>query len=197
MNQPTEISSDDVACIILAAGQSVRFGSQKMMHPIANGKAMLLNTIELFQSMFDKVVVITNQEQVLIELVRASSASLIQNDKGHLGMSESLKLGIENTSPSRGWLIALGDMPYLNASTIYSIVESLKENRIVRPHYQGKAGNPVAFGLEFRSQLLEINGDQGAKQVVARNQAKLVDIEINDTGIWQDIDRPQDILPPA
>ncbi len=144
--------------------------------------------------MFADINVVCNTDPQIIDLVNSVGLKPIINNNSHLGMSESIKLGINASTGKRGYLIALADMPYVKTSTIETVCQSLKVNNIALPYSDHRAGNPVAFGLEFKESLLALTGDQGAKSIVLAHQDVVEKVGVKDPGIWHDIDVPSDVI---
>jgi molybdenum cofactor cytidylyltransferase len=69
--------------------------------------------------------------------------------------------------------------------------------RIVIPTCQGTRGNPVLFDRSVFPQIEEIHGDVGAKEVVRRNAADVLEVEVNDVGVLVDLDTPSDVASKA
>ena len=57
----------------------------------------------------------------------------------------------------------------------------------------GRRGHPVGFGSAFRSDLMRLEADAGARSIVQSNASRLQLIQVNDRGVVLDIDRPEDI----
>jgi len=187
------MTKSTTACIILAAGSSVRFGAPKMLHPMSNGQPMLLSTINLYQKVFERVHVVTqNEDLALRDLVASSGAILIDSPNAKLGMSASLIAGVTALADEQRCLIALGDMPYIKSSTLLSIASS--DGDIVLPRHQQQVGNPVSFDQRFRQSLLSLSGDRGAKAVVRANWDQVSIIDVDDPGVLHDIDVPEAII---
>ena len=73
-------------------------------------------------------------------------------------------------------------------------MNELKAGRhLVAPTYDGRRGHPVGLGKRFCAQLLALDGDAGARDIIAAHQGDLVLIECDDPGVLQDIDRRADI----
>lgn len=187
----------DISCVLLAAGSSSRFGSNKLLHTLPGGKSLLASSLDLYSQVFPKITVVVNHEapkfEELLSIIIRYDADYISSPKAELGLSQSLVAGISASSPKVGWLIALADMPYLQIETIRAIAEALQESNIVLPTSARGAGNPVGFGKNFKQQLLNLDGDKGAKAVVHANFESTIQLPVNDLGIHHDIDRPSDI----
>lgn len=183
------------ACIILAAGQSSRFGANKLCYVLPNGASIARQTVTQYLQVFEQVtVVIKPQGDELRAGLSDLSCRFIECDNAEDGMSQSLIAGIQAKSNAPGWLIALADMPYVQTHTIKSLLEPFDRKRIIQPQYQNQAGNPVIFGRAFYAELLGLAGDKGAKRVVEAHQQHLIKINTEDAGVLQDIDTPADIL---
>ena len=86
------------------------------------------------------------------------------------------------------------DMPLIKCATLAAIVHELAAGRsLVAPTYQGQRGHPVGLGKRFGAQLLALDGDAGARDVIAAHQSELVLVECDDPGVLQDIDRREDL----
>ncbi|MEM7359869.1 MAG: nucleotidyltransferase family protein [Pseudomonadota bacterium] len=195
--------SDKIACIVLAAGASRRFGSAKLLHTLPEGHSLFSQTLNIYASVFSSIhVVIGNQDnlvnQELIDLLTHHSAAaklqLVQNAHAEDGMSQSIVAGVNATADAAGWLVTLGDMPYVQAATVRALVAALQPDSIVMPRYRDQTGNPVGFGREFRAELQALQGDKGAKSITRAALQKVQFIDVDDEGILQDIDRPEDII---
>lgn len=180
------------SCIILAAGQSRRFGAPKMLHQLADGRSILQTTIEFYLTLFETVSVVGHpKDDARIE---SYGADYIASPNAQQGMSQSLMAGVAATSSSHSWLIALADMPYVKQSTIQLMLEQAAVDRILIPEYEGRRGNPVLFGRAFREDLLSLQGDSGARNVSNRYAEAVTLVQVEDYGIHHDIDTPEEIL---
>jgi len=110
------------------------------------------------------------------------------------GMGASLAHGVAARRGADGWVIALADMPLIKSATIAAIVQELEAGRpLVAPSYEGQRGHPVGLGKRYGAQLLALDGDAGARDLIAAHKNELVLIECDDPGILQDIDKRDDL----
>jgi len=185
----------DVVCVILAAGLGRRFGGSKMLHPIANGDAMLAQTISRYQSCFDLVSVIyPKNDKELTVFLDTKNVEAIAIENNTKGLSQSLITGIKANIKAQGWLIALGDMPYVESQTIMLIKNAIQYDNIVIPRFHARIGNPVGFGCTFKDQLIALKGDVGAKSIIQSKPDKVEFIDTDDEGVLLDIDYPSSII---
>ncbi|MFC5476458.1 nucleotidyltransferase family protein [Paraherbaspirillum soli] len=117
----------------------------------------------------------------------------IQCDNADDGMAASLVCALQQTETASGWVIALGDMPYVQTATVQALVTALRQGAdIAVPMYGGRRGNPVAFSRQHLPQLLQLQGDQGARSLL--RSCLVREVAVPDPGIHQDIDTAADIL---
>jgi len=184
--------------LIMAAGMGRRFGGDKMLHPIENPSgpalAMGLQSALNLRPWVDEVIcVLRPQDQRLKQLFIQHGFKTQVNPHHQQGLSSSLVTGIEAAPHADMWLIALGDMPFIQPASyrqLKQVLDAGDKQQIVRLSHQQRPGHPVVFPQRLKGQLLALRGDEGASTVVKQEQPRL--IEVNDAGIHRDIDRPGD-----
>lgn len=188
------MQSEHIAVIILAAGQSARFGAVKMTHVLDNGKTILNTCVEQYQKSFANVNVVIPNATKLHQGLTGLDVNIVVSNHTAQGMSQSLIAGVKSQPNADAWLIALGDMPYVQAETASSLAEKATTANIVVPVCGHRRGNPVIFGRDFYSQLMSLQGDVGASQLIKANSSLVLKVLVGDKGVLTDIDRPEDIL---
>lgn len=184
-----------IACVILAAGASQRFGSDKMRYQIAGRQSMIELTADLYLSVFDRVSVVTSTGQAPEHpLVDWPNVQLVSAVRARFGISQSLIAGLQANLRADAVMIALGDMPYIEVGSIRKLCAAASPAHIVVPVSNGREGNPVIFGSEFFKQLQLLSGDVGAKSVIQDHVDRVRSVELRDAGIFRDIDRPEDLF---
>jgi molybdenum cofactor cytidylyltransferase len=112
-------------------------------------------------------------------------------------MGASLACAARAAGQADGYLIALGDMPFVRRTTIAAVRDALAGGAaLVAPYFRARRGHPVGISSRFREELLALKGDEGAKKLVAAHELELVKIPVGDPGVIRDIDRPEDLAPP-
>lgn len=113
------------------------------------------------------------------------------------GMGASLACAAREAGEADGYLVALGDMPFVRRTTIAAVRDALAAGApLAAPYFRAHRGHPVALSKKFREQLFALKGDAGAKKLVADNEDILIKIPVGDPGVIRDIDTPGDLLPP-
>lgn len=186
----------NVACIVLAAGSSSRFGSNKLRHRLPSGQTVIEQTIAQYLKVFSEITLLVRYaDSELKQVFGSSRINVVTSAHADQGMSQSLIEGVRANSNADAWMIALGDMPYLKETTIVALKNASSPDSIVQPIYLARPGNPVAFGRDFYSELIAVEGDKGGRHLIQKHQSQLIKIEVDDPGIHLDIDRPSDVLP--
>lgn len=143
----------------------------------------------------DRVLCILRpDDHALREILASEGFATVPNPDAAQGISTSLRAGISASPPKTlGWLIALGDMPFLQPQTCRQVATTLRQQGgIVVPTYHGQPGHPVAFAQDFRAELLALRGDQGARPVVRRHLEQRRLIAVEDEGVLTDVDTRED-----
>ena len=190
-------SDHDIGAIVLAAGNSSRFGDENKLLAKFGKKTVIETTINNIEKSFEKAeitIVIRNKSQ-LPNFLKFLPYKLTIVLKENFGISESIKQGLNNFITKNGVIICLGDMPGVSASTYAKIRNSLseQEDKIIVPIYKGTKGNPIGIPKKFYGKLKKISGDEGFKQLFSQLKKNINFIEIDDRYILKDIDTKKDL----
>ncbi|WP_062148170.1 nucleotidyltransferase family protein [Beggiatoa leptomitoformis] len=182
-------------CILLAAGNSQRFGSPKLLHPVAQQTPLILMTARLLQSVVKQLIIVVRPEDIALQtVVSAAGYHCLPCSEARLGMGHSLACGVRASAGAEAWLVALADMPFIQVQTLQQLTAGLAQGAaLIAPFYQGKRGHPVGFARQFYPQLCQLTGDNGARTIIEAHHAALVRVVCDDAGILQDIDTPADL----
>ena len=185
----------NICGILLAAGTSKRFGSNKLMHPLPGGTPVALAALDNLRKAIPHVIAVVRPGVPILEnRLSEGGATVIQCVNADDGMGASLAMAIAASGDVTGWVIALADMPYIRPETIGKIAASLAAGAaIVAPAYKGQRGHPVGVSARFRAQLEGLRGDEGARSVLKEHAGLIKLIDVDDPGVCQDIDTPDDL----
>src|SRR5210317_1800152 len=174
--------------VLLAAGNSRRFGGHKLTYPWSNGSTLGVQSATTLSTVIQDCVAVVREKdlQCIQQLLQLGYKTIFQ-PQPEAGMGNSLARAIAATPYATGWVIALADMPRVKTSTIKSIAQNLEQGAaICAPEYNGRRGHPVAFNGQFRQQLIALEGEQGARSLLKKYAQQLKLIEVNDAGILYD-----------
>jgi molybdenum cofactor cytidylyltransferase len=125
---------------------------------------------------------------------KAAQLRWIECEDAEQGMAASLLCGVRANLAAAGWLIGLADMPAVPKAAISGMHKALLAGAaLAAPSRNGRRGHPVGFAADYRDELLALRGDTGARRLLERDISKLVEINIDDAGIFANIDIPGDL----
>lgn len=188
-----------VCAIILAAGESKRFGPENKLLVEVDGVPALERVVNAIkQSGVERLAIVSGSDhEAIASLLSGYDVNVIKNPNWKQGMGGSLSAGASTIDESQfsGILICLGDLPFVESTTIAKLLETFLENgaqKIILPTNNGIRGHPVIFPVFYRKELMRLSGDQGAKSIISAAGESLLEIEIASDQIFRDIDRPSD-----
>lgn len=187
-----------VVALVLAAGRGTRFGSDKRMARFPSGKTVLEATLDQVASAFDHAYVMVREGD---DLVRPSaSITPIVSPRADQGMGASLADGTAHVFEQQdieALAVILGDMPWTRPDTYRAVIDASSADAIVVPCFQGQPGHPVSFGRLVWPDLMQLDGDQGARALLQQHASRIRRLAVDDNGIHQDIDEPANMAAPA
>lgn len=178
-----------LAVILLAAGDSRRFGSNKLLHTMDDGRPMIAPVLDAVRTIDACKRIIVTQYDEVADL--AAGFTVVRNDRPDLGISRSMQLGIEAAGDADAYLFCVCDQPGLGTSTLESLIESYKKGTagIVSLAWRGKMCNPKIFSSRYRAELMSLSGDTGGRQIIAGHERDLLLVEAQSEDEVRDIDR--------
>ena len=175
--------------IILAAGLSVRMGTNKLLLPF-RGKPLLQHAIDLAASLPLASLTLVTREETLAGLSVPKGLRVAINPDPGAGQSGSMRLGLAHAQGG-GYLFFQGDQPLLDAATARAVLALADAENIVLPAYGGVPGNPVYFAAAYRDALLGVHGDCGGRAVRDRYKERCRVVEVPGPAPLLDIDTPE------
>lgn len=191
-------STPGVVGILLAAGRGERFGGDKLRAMLRSGagdeSVGVMACRHLLAVMPRVVAVVRPDDAALAAALGAAGACIVRCANAGDGMGASLACGVLATKDATGWIVGLGDMPWIDPSTITRVAGAIEAGAVVAaPFHQGKRGHPVGFGAMCFAPLAALTGDDGANSVVTAHHDRLVRVDVDDPGALRDVDRPEDL----
>ncbi|MCG7992289.1 MAG: nucleotidyltransferase family protein [Candidatus Thiodiazotropha lotti] len=181
--------------VLLAAGSSCRFGANKLLQPMAGGESMgVMAARHLLTAVPRGVAVVRPNDTELSAALSEMGYRVVENQQLASGMGESLAMAVTASLDAGGWLVALGDMPWIKPQTIAQVAERLEQGAsIVAPMHKGERGHPVGFATRWGERLVDLSGDHGAKQLLIDYPGDLELLPVDDRGILLDVDFPEQL----
>ncbi len=199
--QPRENLGTDgnrnVAAIILAAGRSTRMGGPNKLLAELGGKPLVrIVTEQALASKAQGVIVVTGHQAEQVEkALQGLKVTFARNPDFAEGLGSSVKAGIAAVpTTADGAVICLGDMPLISAHLIDRLIEAFAPDRgnlIAVPVSDNRRGNPVLWSRRFFNELMTLDGDIGARHLIARHSEAVAEVAVEGFGAFLDIDTPQ------
>lgn len=181
-----------IAMVLLAAGDSRRFGGNKLLAEV-DGRLMYRHVADEVNAMpedfFAKKIVVSQYDEILEDLGREGFET-VKNNQSALGISYSVHLALEQIPEHYAVCFSVSDQPWLTRETIRGLVTAFRKNTrgMVCASWEGMDGNPVVFSPEYRKELLALSGDVGGRRIlmahpedvarfVAGSSRELVDVD--------------------
>jgi len=184
--------------ILLAAGRGRRFDPSgvrdKLLQALPGGEAVVVASARRLLAVVPRVIaVVPPADRGVAAALRALGCEVTVCLDADTGMGASLAHAVAASLPAaEAWVIALGDMPFIEAATVRALCDALSAGAgIAAPVCEGKRGNPVGFGAVHRQALLALAGDEGARKIV--RGAPVVEVAVDDPGIFRDVDTAADL----
>ncbi len=182
---------------MLAAGNSRRFGSNKLLYGI-DGMPMyrhilleLVQVRDVFEAQGHacEITVVTQYDEIAQE-ARKLGAQVLYNLHPDEGISSSLKIGLQVNRNMDACLFTVADQPWLRGETILGLVGVfLREGKgIACVEYDGKTGNPCIFSKKYFEELMKLSGDVGGKRVVVAHREDVAVMRVEDGREMVDVD---------
>jgi molybdenum cofactor cytidylyltransferase len=186
-----------VAAIVLAAGRSTRMGGPNKLLAELGGKTLVRIVAEqALASKASDVIVVTGHQAAEVEKsLQGLKVKFARNPDFADGLAGSVKAGVSAVPDSvDGAVICLGDMPLISAHLIDRLIEAFAPDRgnlIAVPVNEGRRGNPVLWSRRFFGELMTLDGDIGARHLIAKHNEAVAEVPVEGHSAFLDIDTPQ------
>jgi molybdenum cofactor cytidylyltransferase len=198
---PFQTIAGPIAGIVLAAGLSKRFGRTKLLEKLGGRPVLEWVLVAALESNLDRVVLVLGHDRKRMVAALGAPASaeklrIVFNPRYPDGQGTSLAAGlraVQREFPAVMFL--LGDQPRITAAAINLLLQRFRQagKKICVPVQAGIRRNPVLFDRDFYPTLLGIEGDKGAREIIAANPQQVSEVAFDDPGLFQDVDTPQDL----
>ena len=161
--------------IVLAAGESKRFGDRNKLSEMINDKPIINHVLDTLFEIFDysELIVIVGHEHKLIKnLIFNKDIKILENIDYKKGIGTSIALGVNYLETDiEGVMIIPADMPYLNSKDLINLEKKFIElncEKVVMPEYNSRIGNPVILPRIYFNTLKSLKDDFGARSLIKK-----------------------------
>lgn len=199
--------------VVLAAGESRRMGTQKMLLPFGDTTIVgaVVRTAAASRVGRTMVVLGADREEIRGELLSLTArlapgsgsnendsdraVLFAVNDSYQLGMLTSIQAGIRALpAGAEAAVVMLGDQPFLRAAVVDAVIAAFETGRrgIVIPTFQGRRGHPVLVDLKYRDEILALDPLDGLRALIRAHPEDILEVDVADANILRDLDTPED-----
>ncbi len=168
-----------LGCVIMAAGASTRFGSNKLL-TLLHGHPLYTYPLHAVSgSEFSSVTVVTACPPIA-ETAKRLGFQVTENSRPELGISHTIQLGLKTLSHCDGVLFMTADQPFLSFGTLNALADAFRQqpDRIIAASSDGQRGNPCLFPASLFPELFTLSGDTGGGAVIRRHSDLLTLVEV-------------------
>lgn len=177
-----------LGCVVLASGESVRFGSNKLLADFA-GEPMLRRLFAVLPEGLKSIVV--TRSLAVRDLAQAYGLPCILH---HLPeVRDTIRLGLSALADTDGCLFCVGDQPLLTRRTLEAVLATYRERPegIVRAAYRSREGNPALFAPPLYGELLSLGEGEAGVTVIRRHADQVSTVEAAFAEELTDVDTPE------
>ena len=175
-----ETNSKNIGAVILAAGASSRMGAPKQLMKYAGETLVRRAAGAAREAGCHPVVVVTGAYADLVtDELRGLDLRTAHNPEWESGMGSSIRAGFraiaETSNQVAAVIIMLCDQPFVTRDVLSGLILAQRGSgsAIVASSYGSTVGVPALFGREFFGELLELEGESGAKQIIQKHSDRV------------------------
>lgn len=185
-----------ISCIVLAAGQSRRMGSDKLQLKIGESSLLERTLQQLASISFYEKILVAKPENLLSTLATKYHFQIAPNPDFRNGLHSSIRTGIQIAS-GEYYLIALADQPLLQSHHYLELIHFIQQQSsnisLVRPLVQSAPGNPTIIHCSHRNEILQrADSDQGCRYLFQNHPDCFAPFHTSETAYIRDIDTVED-----
>ena len=185
-----------ISVIVMAAGLSRRFGSNKLLAPF-HGRPVVEWVFEALKTSgcAPELVTVVWHDPDVKAMAENYGFKTCFNPCPEEGQSVSIRVGLTEARVTGAYLFLTADQPLLKAATLSGMLKAypLGKGRIMMAAFRGNAGNPVIFDRRYRAALMNLKGDTGGKQILQGHPEEILYYEVECSEELMDIDSALDL----
>ncbi len=183
-----------ISCVILAAGESRRLGTNKLLLPFRES-TVIESVIAVYDlpAIMEHVIVVGAYGQDIQEKVKNDSIIWATNTRPENEVGSSLQIGLNIVSENAdAVIIAHGDMPMIRLETIAGMIDLFKQGSIVIPVFKSKKGHPVMIDRSIAKKCMNPAFTHPLRHIIREHQELVMFFDSSDEGVLLDIDTWED-----
>ena len=182
--------------VVLAAGESRRMGTQKLLLPFGDATVVEAVVKAALGSRVDRAMVVLGADarEVRAKLAPTGADFTVNEDHGR-GMLSSVQAGFAALGEgAEAAVVMLGDQPFLPSAVVDAVIAAHRTSGkgIVIPTFQGRRGHPVLVDMKYRAEVLGLDPSDGLRQLMRAHPDDIHEADVADANVLRDLDTPED-----
>lgn len=185
-----------ICIVLLAAGNSSRFGSPKLLSPMGDSNLMAHAAQAALQTGQRLLVVTGAYVEKISAALAGIEARLVHNSHWQEGMGTSIATGfnhlLRHADDFDAAIVCPADMPLVGATQFQRLIDAHRQSpqRIIVSEFGEAQGPPCLFPRQYFGQLAQLRGPQGARTLLKEHQTEIDSVAMPEAAT--DIDTPDD-----
>lgn len=182
--------------IYLAAGSARRFGSNKLLFPLA-GKPLYRHGLDLLEAFAAQragcTVTVVSRYAPILEDAGARGMNAVDSPQSGQGVSFTIRAGLRSLTygPEDYFLFLVADQPWLTLQTLQGLADAAEQGTLTAcAAWDGRPGNPVLFSASLAGELLALTGDAGGRRVLRAHPERCRLVQTTGPQELLDLDTP-------
>jgi molybdenum cofactor cytidylyltransferase len=184
-----------ICAIILAAGKSLRSGTQNLLLPFANQTVIGHVADQVIKSSIRQVLVVTaEQSEQIAAALKGKRLSIVINPDFEGDMLSSIRCGLRALPGCDAVMILLGDQSAIRSELVAEIIKIFETSNasIIVPTYRGRRGHPILFSTTYCDEVQKKYDGVGLRGLLSAHLEQVHEMKVDDAGVLADMDSPQD-----
>ena len=173
---------------------STRMGQLKQLLDLG-GRPAIVRVVEAFTAHLNQVIVVVgHRADEIVAALEGTGARCVLNSQYRQGMLSSVQRGVRTAGAASAYVIGLGDQPVFDAGVIPALLARYArgDRGIVLPVKDGRRGHPILLAGHYRQQILDLPLESGLNAITRGRPADTCELAVDDIGILEDMDTPED-----
>ena len=184
-----------ICAIILAAGKSLRTGTQKLLLPFANQTVIGHVADQVIKSSIHQVLVVTaEQSEQIAAALKGKRLSIVINPDFEGDMLSSIRCGLRALPGCDAVMILPGDQPAIRSELVAEMIKIFETSNvsIIVPTYRGRRGHPILFSTKYCDEVQKKYDGVGLRGLLSAHPEQVHEMKVDDASVLADMHIPQD-----